>query len=424
MIGGIFMPKNREKDTYVIILLGLILVGIVIGTIYSLIHYYTSPDYIVNSYVSNLMSRDYKSIYHLLEKSSTNEVGNKAEIKAYYKKVYEKQNQLIGVKVISCKGENYEVQYTYPNGTKTENLQVVREKSKWRVRFPFDICKLEVFGAADCKVYLDGVPLLDMGEGRYIEEKVLPGMYMLQVKFPLAQYKDYYKMISLPEEGRFILPYETGAIKVYTAPGFEVSIGKSKKRSNKDQLLFSEMLLGDYELKVEDPKGYMKSQNTSFTLEKGLTSLKLQDYELTETGIKSANDFMKSFYEAYEKGINEHQAGEIAPYLNKQYASAIEAEYNSWFIDKKKIDHADFQVEYGEKFVDQSAKLHQYVTEKVILYNREEDDEGQMVIKAYRLQLTWEMVMSSLQNDWQIEDRLMIESMVAVQDSEGRWVQY
>ena len=214
------MPKKREEDTYAIILLGLILVGIVIGTIYSLIHYYTSPDYIVNSYVSNLMSRDYKSIYHLLEKSSTNEAGNKAEIKAYYKKVYEKQNQLIGVKVISCKGENYEVQYTYPNGTKTDNLQVVREKSKWRVRFPFDICKLEVFGAADCKVYLDGVPLLDMGEGRYIEEKVLPGMYMLQVKFPLAQYKDYYKMISLPEEGRFILPYETGAIKVYTAPGF------------------------------------------------------------------------------------------------------------------------------------------------------------------------------------------------------------
>ena len=367
MIGGIFMPKTREKDTYVIILLGLILGGIVFGTIYSLIHYYTSPEYIVNSYVSDLMSRDYKSIYHLLEKASAAEAGGKEEVKAYYKKIYEKQNQLIGVKIVSCKGQIYEVQYTYPNGTKTEMLQVVREKSKWRVRFPFEICKLEVFGAADCEVYLDGRLLQDMGEGRYIEDKILPGMYMLKVKFPLAEYKDYYKMIHLPEDERFILPYETGAVKVYTAPGFEVSIGKSKKQSNKEQLLFSEMLLGTYHLNVEDPKGYMKPQNASFTLEKGLTSLKMQDYELTETGIKAANDFMKHFYEAYEKGIEDHRAEEIAPYLNKQYASAIKTEYNSWFIDKKKIDHADFEVDFGEKYVDQSAKLHQYVTEKVIL---------------------------------------------------------
>ena len=438
MIGGM-MLMNREKDTYVIILLWLVLGMIIVRMIYSMRTYYSSADYAATRYVRALMKKDYKQIYSVLEKSSLEAVGGEKEVAAYYKKIYECQNKLVDARITSYAGQTYEIQYQYVGRQEKGKLELVNKENKWLVVFPFESYKLEVFGPSECKIYVDGEQLKSEQlkseqlkseqlksekKSCYIKENLLPGNYMLQVKLPLKEYKDFYKMINIPKETSLILPYETGTIKIHTAPGLEISMAKSHAVSSSKATLFGDMLVGDYEVQVSDQRGFIKEQKQSITLEEGVKELTFKAYQLSSKGENEKKSFFDDFYKAYEAAITAHDSTRIEGYLQDQPDKRLETAFSDWYIDKKNIHHVEFETAYKDYYLDEMAKLHQIVTETAILDNEETNEVGEKEIRSYRVVVTWDTTVNILQEHWKIQDRRVVESMVAFKDSEGRWVQY
>ena len=418
------MLGHKEKDTYVIILLWLVFGMIIGGTIYNVVKYCTSAEYIAEKYVKALVNKDYKEIYKLLEKTSIEAVDGEKALSDYYKKIYDVQNQLIGAKITSYYGQCYEVQYDYYGRQETGKIELVKKDDKWQVIFPFKSYKLEIFGPSECQVMLDGEVLACKEKSCYLKEDLLPGQYMLQVKLPLNGHKDYYKMINIPEETSLILPYETGAIKVVAAPGLAITLEKSHTVSTSKVTLFSEMLVGDYEVVVSDQRGNIEAQCKETTIQKGLQETTFDTYTLSSKGKTAKDAFFDSFYKAYEQGIKMHDSTTIEGFLKKQPDQRVEKAFNAWYIDKKDIGNVSFEVKYKTYYLDEAAKLHQIVTETAELENHETNEAGEAISRNYRVVVTWDTIVNILQDEWQIENRNVLESVVAIQDSEGRWVQY
>lgn len=418
------MQMNKIRNTYIIILLIGILISIIVGIGCLLKDYYNSSEYTVRCYMEQLLARDYHSIYQLLDKTSLDEEETEEQLIRDYEQMYEKQQQLEDVKLIGVKGSTYKLKYIYRETQEVGTLTLVRKKNKWQIILPLVFYEVQVAAPAGCEVYINDSMLQNISRGNYKKERLLPGKYILQVYFPIKTYDSYYQMIHIPEEQSIIIPYDTGTVKVHTAPHLKISFGTFEKVNNHDYEEFDDILVADYVLNVQDLYGNIEMQKKNIDVRKGINNYYLQDYSLTEKGKERCKVFFENFYTMYRQAILEHQTNLLKDFISAHSTQDWIRTFKEWYIDKKDIVGIDFTYELGKTVVDEQGKLQQQVKETAILENKQVDEIGEEAIKTYKVIITWKTQLSILDNEWKIEDRSVEESMIAVQDEEGRWIQY
>ena len=98
--------------------------------------------------------------------------------------------------------------------------------------------------------------------------------------------------------------------------------------------------------------------------------------------------------------------------------------FSSWYIDQKDIKQVDMQFKINDVTVDEKGYIHVIHTEEAELWNREYDEWDNEKSSHYKVILTWETMINPLTKTWTIMEQSIKQSMVAIEDQEGRWVQY
>lgn len=418
------MLRKESRSHLILGLLTIILVTLIIAAIRNMYLYYTSSGYVVDRYIKCLNERDYKEIYKLLDQEQLAAIGSQEEIINYYARQYEKENKLKYVKKLGMQKEVYRIGYYYKEHSEEGQLEVVKKQHKWYVVFPFKWSQVSVYAPYGCQVYLDNTKLDYKVEGMYGYDKVLPGTYLLSVHFPMDTYKDYYQAVHIPQEKQVVLDYPVGSLQINSMKGLEVHINQFKKTSQKVQLLMPDLLVGQYEIQMIDPRGYIAPQMQTILLGEEGKKVSLKDFHLTEKGEQKLEDFLDTFYNHYESAILERSKVPLIDDFEQAHQENLLNEFSSWYIDKKQIVDAKVQTQYGDYSIDQDGYLHQQVTENVILYNQEMNEHNEQVTKVYQVHISWDMSIDVLKENWQIQNRSLLESVVAIQDQEGKWIQY
>lgn len=419
------MPKNSKKNTLATMIL-IVTLGIIVGaTVKHGYNYYKGPNYIVDKYIRCLNERNYDRLYSLLDQQSLTHIGDQDDITAYYKRIYEQENKLMDVQKLEVMGQTYRVKYCFSKGSEQGNLSVIKKEGRWYIEFPFEASEVEVFAPYGAKVYLDNKEVTYSNNKSYKMENVLPGTYLLKVDPIQEEYESYYKMLQIPLEKSYIVPYELAHVTINVAPQLMVRMGSFSELSEMAKVEFDDLLLGKYQIEVQDVEGYLDTQKIEAEIKKGENIFTLRDFKLSSKGEKKLENFLRGFYNCYLEGIKTHNQEAIASYFKKeQMVSQLEL-YNSWYIDKKDISDADISIKIGERTVDEEGILHAEITENIELYNKEYDEiEEKAVTETYKVIIRWDTSISILDNEWKIIDREIEQSMIAVKDKEGRWVQY
>lgn len=419
------MPKKEMKNTLITVAL-IVILGVVLGaTAQNVLSYYTGPNYIVNTYLKYLKERNYNKLYGILDPESLKEVGEKNEIIEYYKRTYEQKNKLINVKASVAVGQTYTLKYFFNKGTEQATLSVIQKGGKWYVEFPFKAYDVEIFAPYGAKVYLDSTEISYSNQKSYQMKNVLPGTYLLKVDPIQEAYAPYYKMLEIPTEKNYIVPYDLAHVTINVAPQLKVKLGYFSQLSEQSKVEFEDLLLGKYQIAVQDSEGYLEKQEVEIDVKEGENIFTLRDFKLSNKGKKKLEDFFRGFYKSYLEGIKTHDSERIASYFaptNKVQQLSL---YNSWYIDKKNVSEATISIKLGESIMDEQGILHTEIIENIELYHETYDEvKEEHVTEVYKVMIKWDTSMSILEKEWQIIDREIKESVVAVKDQEGHWVQY
>ena len=420
------MVNKESQGSIITILLIVILTGIGGVTVKSIYQYYRGPEYKIDCYIGYLNQREYDKIYSLLSKASTKEIGGRKEIQEYYKKIYERENKLVSVEKIGCNKMSYKLKYQYAKGVTKDWVTVTKEKGSWKINFPFETNEVEVFAPLGSKVYLDSkLFTYNRVTGKYELNHILPGTYLLKVAFQKSDYTDYYKAIQIPEEKSYEVPYETACIKINCAPNLKVSVDQFTKYSRGKKVEFNDLLLADYKVKVEDEKGYFETQEKNISVLKGTNNFAFKDFKLTQKGKEKLNEFIEAFYNEYIDAISSHSKQKLGSYFAGTHKQEQLNLFSEWYIDKKDIEQVKLNLHVGESRVDEMGRIHTLIRETAELYNKEYDAIiNQEVIRCYKVILDYETTINVLEADWKVTERKILQSLVSVQDQEGKWVQY
>ena len=420
------MVKKEAQGSIITILLIVILTGIGGITVKSIYQYYRGPEYKIDCYINYLNQREYEKIYSLLSKGSTKDIGGKKEIEAYYKKIYERENKLVSVEKIGCNKMSYKLKYQYTKGVDKDWVTLTKEKSSWKIKFPFETSEVEVFAPLGSEVYLDSkLFTYNKVAGKYELNNVLPGTYLLKVAFQKSDCKDYYKAIRIPEEKSYEVPYETACIRIKCAPNLKVSVDQFTKYSKGKSVEFNDLLLADYKIKVEDENGYFETQEKDMSVLKGTNNFAFKEFKLTEKGKEKLNAFIEAFYNGYMEAINSHSKQKLATYFAGPHKQEQLNLFSEWYIDKKDIEKVKLNLQVGESRIDEMGQIHTLIRETSELYNKEYDTiMNQDVVRCYKVILDYETIINVLEVNWKVTDRKILQSLVSVQDQEGKWVQY
>lgn len=418
------MGKDNFKNTVMSLILVLTLLSVMGAIIKDCYTYYTGPDYVVDTYVRALNGKDYNRLYTLMDKQSMKEIGNQKEIVAYYNRIYEKENRLINVQNIGFDGKYYQLQYEYDKGRVKAPLEVNNVKGKWYVVFPFEPNKVQVFAPYGAEVYLNSDKMSYSKEGYYESENILPGNYLLKVEVAKEGYKDYYRVLHIPEEKKYSVPYELGDLTVEVMPNFKVSCDQFTKINEKTKVAFENLLLGRYEMTAQDVNEFFEPQLLEVEIKKGNNVVALKDLKLSTKGENKLKSFMEMFYSAYMEAIEKHDAELINDYFEVQQAKSQKDIFSKWYINQKNIQKADVKVKIGEWTVDDQGYIHVEIVENVELENQEYDQTDKIQMDCYKVMITWETVINPRNKEWEIIKRSIKQSMVAIKDDEGQWIQY
>ena len=418
------MKKSNRQSIWITIALFTVLFMIVGATGKNIYTYYTGADYVVDTYINCLNQKDYTKLYTLLDINSTKDIGGKKEVVDYYQRTYEREKRLVKVEKMGQDASGYKVQYRYASGSEKGILSLVQVKGKWYIDFPFQSHDVEVFAPYGAKVYLDSKVMTYTSNQSYQLNHVLPGSYLLKVEPVQEGYQNYYKMVRIPEDKVYVVPYEVAHLTIEVAPGFEVVCNEFSKISDKNKVEFEDLLLGDYQVVVQDLNGYFEPQSLIVEVNKGENIVDLRDFDLSAKGEKELKTYLGKFYKAYLEGIKAHDASLVEAYFTKGQKEIQKDLFSSWFVDQKDISNAQMNVKLGESRIDKNGLIHVAITENIELTNQETNESEKLEEKKYKVVLTWETIMNPLNGEWKIAQREITQSIVAVEDKEEHWVQY
>lgn len=419
--------KRKEWQSLIITYLLIALLGIIsIMMIKSITNYYGSPVHKVDCYLHYLNTRQYRKIPELLSKKSISEFKNKEEISNYYNKIYNKENKLIDVVVKKYDTTHCTLEYTYTNKKEKDSISLTKEGNKWCIEFPFEREEVAIFAPYGSKVYLDSELLsYNSQNGNYQGKGILPGNYLLQVCFEKEGYSDYYKMIEIPKEKSYIIPYSTAYVEVNCPSHLQVTLGHFSHESVSHKAVFKDILQEDYLLHVQDKNGFIEPKSMNISLGKGKNQFAIKEFTLTEKGRRQLNDFIEQFYGEYIEAISCHSHEKIAHYFQEGNREKQLQLFDDWYIKEKDISHVTMNLKIGDYVIDDAGNLHIMLREVSKLTNEEKNEmTEEEVERQYRVLLDFEVTLNILEEDWKITDRNITQSLVAVKDQEGKWVQY
>lgn len=405
----------------------IVLALMVFQAAYAGYNYYKGPTWLVESYIKSLEKEDYTKAYKLLSAASLEQEVSEKQMLAYYKQLYSnKLLQMQRIGKLQMQGENSaicKVVYSFRNQNKEDKLQLVKTNDSWKIVNPFKSSKVTIYAPALSKVYINGKKVPHEAEGAYSEEGLLPGNYMLQVAFPQKGYKDYHQLIKVPEQTEVVLPYDMVNVGIKTVRGMEVDLGGLRKKANKANVSFSDILPGEYTLTIKSPYDTITPVEQQIKIGNKNCNFNYQEMALSENGQAEWKNFINNFYNAYLTGIEKREADGIASYFEGNNQKVQLQLFKDWFIKDKDIQEAKLKVETQQDGITEKGYLHSEITEIVELTNLEEV-EGGKENKVYRLILTWDTQIDIMKENWQIADRSLKESIIAYKTEDGRWIQY
>lgn len=389
-------------------------------------NYYKGPIWTAENYIRTIERGEYEKAYRSLSSESLNADVDAKEMIAYYKQVYKRliQAQLIGK--VQFKGTNKavcKVVYTYGNKNEEAQLELVRNDKKWEVVNPFKSEQITIYAPSMARVYINGKPITDKQDGKFVGKGFLPGNYVLQVIMPKKTYKNYTQMLKVPEQTEVIVPYDMMSVSVKTVKGMDVSLDQLHKTVNKSKVTFSDLLPGEYTLCIRSPYKVTMPIIQKVTIDNASCNLKFEELSLSEEGEEKWHNFIDTFYKDYLEGIKTKESGAVANYFEARSRNKEVQLYKDWFINQKDVQDATLHIEASFGKVKENGYLQSEATEVVELTNLEEI-EGSQKERVYRLVLKWDMDINVGSENWQIANRTLKESIIAYQGDDGKWIQY
>ena len=160
-------------------------------------------------------------------------------------------------------------------------------------------------------------------------------------------------------------------------------------------------------------------------MDKGTNQVTLRKFELTNKGKAQLEFFIKDFYNQYIEAISSHSTQKLNSYFVGPYKSNQLKLFSEWYVDKKDIEKVNMSLNIGESTIDEMGQIHTVIRETSELYNQEYNEIlGEEVERCYKVILDMDTTINVLEADWKIVDRKIVQSLVAVKDQEGRWIQY
>ncbi len=397
-------------------LITIILVLIFYGGKYTQ-QYYSGKQYVVDKYVEALKNKDYEQIYNLIDQSEIQVKMNKNELVNYYNYYYEEYKPLINVQKCGWKEDRYIISMILGNNKVIDDLEVIKSKSnKWKVKFPFEYSDLSITAPVGAEVKINEEILAYNNQNKYVRDNMLPGKYLLRIDFAKEGVDDYTKVIEMPVDKDIDLPYQVGNLKVDVAGDLKIKISDLQLQDVNIGNSIKDILVGEYEVTVFQPDGYIDPITKKINIVEGNNNLCIDQYTLSSKGNSKLAYFMKEFYQNYNKAIMQHERQLISGYFKEENDIS---EFEEWYINNKDIANSEVFYEFGGAKVDELGNLNVQVLEVVNLDNNQDDST-----KQYKVVISWDVCIDIMSHEWNIINRTLKESVVAVRDYEGKWVQY
>lgn len=418
------MFRSKVKESIILGLLTIILMFLIFEAGQSIYDYYRGPIYIVDRYVEALENKNYEMAFSLLEETSTQKVGSKADIIEYYKYVYDTESCLESIEKVGVNGESYILQYNYTDFSQTNQLQLVHEDRHWRIRFPFTSYEVTVKAPYGSTVLI-GNEVIQAENEIFYKKSVLPGDYNVQVIFSNENYEPYHQSIRVPDVLEIDMPYALCDASIRGVKGLEMQLDGRRLINEKGSVDFTNLLEGTYLLEVEDDYGYLEPVEALITLDEGSNLFEVHDMLLSDKGKNKLGIFLSRFYEDYLEDIKLHSYKASRAYFSEVVQEAQGNLFIEWFVNNKDIQDADIFLGLEGIEITSEGYIKTTLEETIELTNNEDNELSEGKEKqVYRVFLRWETIINMHSLEWEIVNRTLVESIVAYKDSLDRWVQY
>lgn len=351
---------------------------------------------------------------------------------AYHKKQFEKVyqyydpdqtiNQFSKQEIIGFLKEQWE----RTSKVDPKELTLIKDQStnKWFVKFPYTLRSIQVLAPTGSTIYLDNKKIVKTVTGRGVEIKdVLPGRHGIRVEYYENMYPPFTKEIDVSKQSTVKSPYVTQDLSVFAPEGTWVTMGGIKKQNTKGQVVFENMLPGQYviSLFMNDQTLQVFSKKTQISPED--TSIHINEIQANAEVRKDLEGFFSEFNKEYVKGIRDKDSLFLHHYLTDEVNEEIISDFKMWYIDNKDIEEAKSLMEIQDIHPISGDTLKVSVLETVYLSNREETNEG-TTQQEYRVVIEWNYKLLRSNSTWKIMSRDILQSIVAYKNEEGKWVEY
>lgn len=309
----------------------------------------------------------------------------------------------------------------------SKDLGMVRDSKtkKWYVKFPYSLQNIYIAAPVGARVSIDNKKEVQkvVGKGVLFKE-MLPGKYTISIAYYDQMYPTFMQTIDLPQENKVVSPYRTYDISVIAPPGTWVKLGPVTRHNTSGEVIFENILPGQYDISIitQDKEIVLFSKklqiepgNLNVHMDKIKASQELKDHMIT---------FFKDFNGAYKEGIIDQDASFLYKFLGGKINEDLISDFKMWYIDKKDIKDAKSLMEVRDVYPLTGNQVEASVLETVYLTNLEKDGGGQSLEQVYRVVIEWRYKLLREDSRWQIQEREIVQSIVAYKNEKGSWVKY
>lgn len=310
---------------------------------------------------------------------------------------------------------------------KANELTLIRDKKtkKCFVEFPYKLENINVLAPVGSDVYVNNKRVVKGVTARGVEIKnLLPGNHIVTIEYYNNMHQPFVKQINIPKENLVESPYPTHDILVSAPPGTWVTIGHTKKQSKDEEIVFNNMLAGQYDLQLsmEDQKIQVFSQKTQ--IDSGNTSLNLEKISGNQKIKDELQNFFSEFNKEYKQGIIEKNTEFLHKFSTKDINENIISDFKMWYLDNKEIVSASSLMEVRDIYPISGNSIKVSVLETVYLTNKEKDSKDNYKDQEYRVVIEWDYTLLRSNSTWKIVNREILQSIVAYKNEEGNWIKY
>ena len=352
---------------------------------------------------------------------------------AYNKKDFEKVFSFYNEEAMLSKFTKEEVINLLKEESRVDNeispkdLTIIKDErtKKYFVKFPYSLKNIYVYGPTGSNVYINNKKVAEIIESNGAEIKdMLPGKYQVTVEYYDNIMPPLTREIDISKEIKVTSPYETLDISIAPPPETWVTIGGIAKKSVGEELIFNNMLPGQYDISIfmGDKDVEVFSVNTQ--IDKENKAVHIENIKGNENVKENLQQFFSKFNIEYRNAIMKKDSTFLYKYLPEKINEDIITDFKMWYIDKKDIKDAKSLMEVRDVYPISGSELKVSVLETVYLTNQEKDENGEDVEQQYRVIIEWNYNLLRNNSTWEIINREIMQSMVAYKDEDGKWIKY